>query len=52
MRNDVLQARLHVLYKELEIAREKLAAATVSVAPVVQMKPLWQRIREVFMPGR
>lgn len=52
MRNDVLQARLNVLYKELEIAREKLAAATVSVAPVVQMKPLWQRIREVFMPGR
>jgi hypothetical protein len=52
MRNDVLQARLNVLYKELEIAREKLAAATVSVAPVVQMKPLWQRIRDVVMPGR
>jgi hypothetical protein len=52
MRNDVLQARLNVLYKELEIAREKLAVTAVAVAPVVQTKPLWQRIREVFMPGR
>jgi len=52
MRNDVLQTRLNVLYKELEAAREQLAAATLPVAPVVQMKPLWQRIREVFMPSR
>jgi hypothetical protein len=52
MRNDVLQTRLNVLYKELEAAREQLAAATSPVEPVVQMKPLWQRIREVFMPSR
>lgn len=51
MRNDVLQARLNVLYKELEIAREKLAVTAVAVAPVVQTKSLWQRIREVFMPS-
>ena len=51
MRNDVLQTRLNVLYKELEAAREKLAAATLPVATVVQTKPLWQRIKEVFMPS-
>lgn len=51
MRNDVLQARLNVLYKELEIVREKLAVTAVAVAPVVQTKSLWQRIREVFMPS-
>ena len=51
MRNDVLQARLNVLYKELEIAREKLAVTAVAVAPVVQTNSLWQRIREVFMPS-
>ena len=52
MRNDVLQTRLNLLYKELEAAREKLAAATLPVATVVQTKPLWQRIQEVFMPSR
>ena len=51
MRNDVLQTRLNLLYKELEAAREKLAAATLPVATVVQTKPLWQRIQEVFMPS-
>ena len=51
MRNDVLQTRLNLLYKELEAAREKLAAATLPVATVVQTKPLWQRIKEVFMPS-
>ena len=52
MRNDVLQTRLNLLYKELEATREKLAETTLPVAAVVQTKPLWQRIQEVFMPSR
>lgn len=52
MRNDVLQTRLNLLYKELEATREKLAETTLPVATVVQTKPLWQRIQEVFMPSR
>ena len=55
MRNDVLQTRLNLLYKELEATREKLAAAQVQVpepeAPVVQVKSLWQRIQDVFLPS-
>jgi len=50
MRNDVLQTRLNLLYKELETARDQLAAAQVP-APAVQVKSLWHRIREVFMPS-
>lgn len=53
MRNDVLQTRLQFLYKELEAAREKLAAAQKSVTPepAARVKPLWQRIKAVFMPS-
>jgi hypothetical protein len=53
MRNDVLQTRLNVMYKELEAAREKLAAAQMPAPAVtaVPVKSLWQRIREVFMPS-
>jgi hypothetical protein len=51
MRNDVLQTRLNALYKELEATREKLAAALSPVVKDAQVKPLWHRIREVFMPS-
>lgn len=54
MRNDVLQTRLNLLYKELAATREQLAAAQkLQAAPGagVQVKTLWQRIREVFMPS-
>jgi hypothetical protein len=50
MRNDVLQTRLNLLYKELEATREKLAAAIAPSSIGVKVKPLWQRIREVFLP--
>jgi hypothetical protein len=50
MRNDVLQTRLNLLYKELATTRDELAAAQVP-SPAVQVKSLWQRIREVFMPS-
>jgi hypothetical protein len=54
MRNDVLQTRLNLLYKELATTREQLAVAQeLQAAPVAvaQVKTLWQRIREVFMPS-
>jgi len=54
MRNDVLQARLNVMYKELEATREKLAAAQMTTQSVaaVQPKTLLQRVREIFRPSR
>jgi hypothetical protein len=54
MRNDVLQTRLNLLYKELATTREQLAVVQelqAAPAAVVQVKTLWQRIREVFMPS-
>lgn len=55
MHNDVLQTRLNLLYKELAATREQLAAAAQELqtapAAVVQVKTLWHRIREVFMPS-
>ena len=54
MHNDVLQTRLNLLYKELATTREQLAVVQelqAAPAAVVQVKTLWQRIREVFMPS-
>jgi hypothetical protein len=58
MRNDVLQTRMNLLYKELDATREKLAAMKLAAMPpsettdtAVQVKPLWQRIKTVFMPS-
>lgn len=46
LRNDVLQTRLNLVYKELQAAQDKLAEMAATSAAVKKPLTLWQRFRQ------